>query len=1032
MLPTLLKNTTPNYSISQPKSEFNPFTGLHSNGSISRGISVGNNQDAVLASSLNLQLNGDLGNGTEIRASITDNSLPVQAEGYTQQLQEFDKVYLEIENKDFGLLRAGDYNLHNRSHHFLGFDKRITGAGIFSKFSNENHQVPLQLQGGVARGKFARNSFMGQEGNQGPYKLKGNTNEAFIIIISGSERVYIDGILQKRGEQNQYVIDYNAAEISFTALQPISREKRIVVEFQYTELNYLRTLAFAETGFKTEKWNTTIQYYSEQDSKNQTVLNDLSNPEKELLQGVGDDLEAAQISTIQAAAFSNSRVQYHLIDSLGIDSVLVYSTDSSQQLYEASFSYLGAGNGDYILQNNSANGRVFKWLPPQGGQAQGSYAPVKQLGAPSKHQIISLQSEASLGKHKVKANLASSNFDRNRFSDKNASDNTGYAAKVDYGWEQKLKKGKAYSSLNYEYNQANFKAVERLQQVEFLRDWSLSKILNGDLHLAKAQVGVNYKKWESQYQLQSLQSGGYQGWNQQLKLQLKTAKTTGLLRGSYLTANDSLLQTQFIRQSARLQHFVAPKLWVGGQTMGEWNKRESLPSDSLLGSSFQFIQYQGFTGYGDTANNFIELNYLQRWDDSARAGNYNRSAAAQALGLKSQWKNKFKGRLQAQLQWRELRLYEGNNSGQGKTITSRLNYNQRFFKNSLSTLTFYESGSGTEAKRLFSYLEVPAGTGRYTWTDYNENGIAELDEFEIAPTPDLATYVRIFTQTNDYLRTDIQKFGETLNLQAPSSWKKGKDWKALVHRFSLLANYQIDRKTLLEGNQNELNPFKKVAHDSLIVSLNNSFRTSVFFNRSAAKFGLTYTYRLSDNRNLLSFGIEQRNLIENGIKIKYQPFDKLRLESQSLIAQKENVSANFSSRNYGINQVKQGVTTTFLSNQIWQVSLIYLYDLQESKGENLTKIEANRLALNANHNAAKKLNFTGELAYIYNNFKGNSNSPAAYEMLQELKPGKNFSWNAGLQRRLKKNIMLSIIYNGRNSENAKAIHTGSMEIKAFF
>ena len=45
----------------------------------------------------------------------------------------------------------------------------------------------------MSKGKYSNNSFKGTEGNQGPYKLKGRNGENYIVVLSGTEKVFMDG-----------------------------------------------------------------------------------------------------------------------------------------------------------------------------------------------------------------------------------------------------------------------------------------------------------------------------------------------------------------------------------------------------------------------------------------------------------------------------------------------------------------------------------------------------------------------------------------------------------------------------------------------------------------------------------------------------------------------------------------------------------------------------------------------------------------------------------------------------------------------
>ncbi|MFM1874637.1 MAG: hypothetical protein RL266_374, partial [Bacteroidota bacterium] len=256
---------------------------LSKSGSISRGITIGNNQDLGVSSSLNLNLSGQLTPKIGIRAAITDNNIPFQPEGNTQQLQDFDQIYIQIFT-DQTELTAGDFRLLRPNSYFMNFFKRAQGLSIKYRFNIANRKkaddkpgfLEVKGSGALSRGKFNRQIIDGVEGNQGPYRLRGAENETFIIVIAGTERIYIDGQLLTRGQEHDYIIDYNTAELTFTSKRLITKDSRIIVEFQYSERNYSRSLFHVGTDFEKNRLKLRFNLYSEQDGKNSLLNGDLT------------------------------------------------------------------------------------------------------------------------------------------------------------------------------------------------------------------------------------------------------------------------------------------------------------------------------------------------------------------------------------------------------------------------------------------------------------------------------------------------------------------------------------------------------------------------------------------------------------------------------------------------------------------------------------------------------------------------------------------------------------------------------------
>ena len=395
--------------------KFTPLDGLTTSGSISRGISIGNNQNTSVNSNLDLQITGKLSDKVSLRASIQDSNIPLQEGGYSQKLDEFDQIFIELFSDKWSV-RAGDLFLENRKSRFLNFNKKVQGLSAQFTLGTPEKKTEIYASGAIVRGQYAKSNFIGQEGNQGPYKLKGPNGELYVLVISGSERVYVNGILLKRGENNQYTIDYNAGEIIFTSLFPITSEMRITIEYQFSDRNYTRFVTYVGANHEEEKWSLGGYLYSENDVKNQSLQQNLSPAQAQILAAAGDNQNAMNASSAVLDVYSDNKILYKKV-MVGLVETFEYSTNSLDVLYSVKFSFVGNNQGNYIISNTITNGRVFKYVAPIAGIPQGNYEPIIKLIAPTKIQIATV-----LGKYNpnekttIDFEVGISNNDKNLFS----------------------------------------------------------------------------------------------------------------------------------------------------------------------------------------------------------------------------------------------------------------------------------------------------------------------------------------------------------------------------------------------------------------------------------------------------------------------------------------------------------------------------------------------------------------------------------------------------------------------------------------
>lgn len=1011
------------YTLEQKeKSTFKPFDGLNTSGSISRGITVGNNQNTVVNSNLDLQITGKISEKVSLRASIQDSNIPLQDGGYSQKLDEFDQIFIELFSDQWSI-RAGDLFLENRQSQFLNFNKKVQGLSTHFTFGKPTSKTDVFASAALVRGQYARSTFIGQEGNQGPYKLKGNNGELYVLVISGSERVYVNGILLERGENNDYVVDYNAGEITFTSLFPITSEMRINIEYQYTDRNFTRFVTYAGVQHESEKFKIGTFIYSENDVKNQPLQQNLSEEQVAILQNAGDNQTLMNAPSAYLDTFSENKILYRKTI-MGTTEIFEFSNDPNDELYNVRFSYVGENLGSYILVNNNAVGKIFEYA----GVNLGNYEPTIPLIAPTKIQITTVLGNYNpTEKTNIDFEVALSNNDKNLYSTLDDENNKGIAGKIEA--KQRIYTGKFLVDgfANFNLIQKDFKSIERLFTIEFNRDWNLNNPL-GNQSLLVTGTNFNFlKNGFAKYQLEKLDfSENFSGVRHLVESNLRFNRTTLTTNFSVLKSDGDYAKSTFFRgQSIGKLHFN--KNWIGGSFRTENNKETLVASNELSNLSQKFIEFGGFVGRGDSTKVYVELGYLNRVNDSLQNGILSRVNRSDSYYLKSQLIKNDKENLSVFINYRNLK-YEDENRINEPSLNSRVLYSNSFFKNILQSTTSYETSSGTIAQQEFTYLEVEPGQGVYTWIDYNNNGIQELQEFEVAPFVDQATFVRVFLPNQVFLRTHQNRFSQALNFNG-LVWQNEKGFKKFISHFYNQASILVERKNIRNGDNFNLNPF--TTSDNTI-GLNTTFRNSLFYNRGKQKHSMIYTFLKNQLKSLLNIGNQENNQYSHQFNYQHLIKKTWLTELSSSIGNSKSTSENYATRNFDINNysIQPKIAYLFSKNASWDI--FYEYKSQENLINNLETLDQDRIGTSFKFNSEKGFTLNGEFSYYNNKFSGNPLAPVAFQMLQGLQAGKNSVWQMLLQKNITQYLDININYQGRKSETTKTIHTGSVQLRAFF
>ncbi len=1037
---TDVKNTGP----------FVDFGNIDYSGAFGRALSFGNNQDVVLNSQFNLQLEGDLGDSIKIRGAITDNTIPFQPEGNTQQIQEFDRVSIQLERKNTRVT-AGDFDMRKPNGYFMNFYKRVQGAHIETKQKTKKGANKLSAIGSFAKGKWVRNQITALEGNQGPYKLTGPNGETFFIVLAGTERVYIDGQQLERGENKDYIIDYNTAEVTFMPRRLITKDLRIFVEFEFADRNYLNSMLYVSDEYEVnKKLKLRLSAYSNQDAKNQPILVEIDSNQRNFLDGIGNNIENALYpSIVRDDTFSNEKILYKQIDTLVgttlFNNVYVFSTNPDSAKFRLSFSLIGQGLGNYIQSINSANGRVYQWVAPINGIRQGNYEPVVKLVTPKMQQMIVAGMDYELDSNKsLKIETAVSNYDPNTFSAVGNNSNLGVAQKVIYNEKRSLgKQWSLNSEVNYEFVQQDFNRIERFRNVEFIRDWNVTEQEDkANEHLGKASVLLTKDKGLGLgYTFGTFQRGNsYKGYQHIPVIFYKKKDFKFKASGNTISQQSLIANTTFFRPIVEVekQFSKLKNLVIGSKYLQERNTYRNPETDTLLPNAFAFNELRFYARNNPKSKKQFDLNYMYRKDflkknNELTQANYSHNVQlnGQILSIKNQ-------QIKFTASYRQLKIEDSLISTQkaDESLLGRVNYTFRFFKGLLGGNLLYEFGSGQEQKREFTYVEVPAGQGIYVWRDYNNDNLRQLNEFEIAQFPDEKRFIKIFTPTNQYVKAKYSQYTQSIAFNPRSIWNKSK-LKGIKKGLSYLfvqSSIQLQNRFIGEQGIEQYNPFIFQGNDSLLLQNSANFINSVFINRFSNKWGIDYIQSNANGRTLLNYGIDTRKNFEHLIRARVNITKKITYNQKLKTGYRSFASQFLADRNFFIKQqyLEPQLSIILRKNQL-RISTGYKYDTRENTENTMNESAISHAAnLSVKYNMPSSGIINSKITYNNIVYSGDANSSVGYAMLDGLQNGKNFLWTLSLDKKISKSVEMSLQYEGRKAGDAEVIHTGRATVRAIF
>ncbi|NIR64369.1 MAG: hypothetical protein GWN76_19355 [candidate division Zixibacteria bacterium] len=964
-------------------------------GSKSISVSAGNAQDFDLDQTLNIQIQGEPVEGLTLTGSLSDRARP-QVAGLSSSLEDIESISVEARARHFRAL-LGDMDYTNDWGGISSFTKRLKGADAELNLNAFNGRATVA---GI-KGRFRSVSFFARDGISGPYSLKTPTG-ARTSIVSGTEKVYLDGRLVTAGASADYVIDYALGEITFNPRIKLNSRSRIVVDYEFLDQSYRRNYYGGEVGFNssTGGLKTSFGYLEIGDSKENPVNTILSDTDREILEDAGDDRNQA---VRDGARFVGEGQGRYVLDTDSLGNEYYRFAGDSLGDYEVSYSRVDQGTGDYVYTGNGIY--IYR------GPGRGNYLPFEFIPVPSRTRAMYGAASGGIGNlfnFNIKASGSSN--DENLFSPLDDENNEGFMAEAVASIIPKDTSDSngmirhAQTDLRMTMQERSFSLPGRSLQVELDRKWALNQdtiFKRSDQFEISQRLGLtdifNFGGLLGRYR-----DGGYVRADRNL-LSIDIQPTRELIfafkrddRSSDFEARD--LPSRLYQNSLSGNYsFKNVKITAG------WEDEKDTRTDTLGGISFdQYYAHSSYAGFSAGISHKQQSRLDSVWRDDFE--DFVIEAGMQRSFLNGNI------RTESEIVRREVEYAEGRlpNLTETKSL-SRINFKGP--KNIFSGYLSYRFSRQLVNRLARNFIKVEDGQGDYRL----EDSIFVRDPF------------------GDYIAVDELVETGAAGLSSEKSMNLRFDFLKIITALKDLSQLNSETHINLEergDNSYRLNllyplPFWETYPDNPIFS----------------RFDLRQTFNIGTSRgDIISLGFEESKIIDRIRDLQSDRYQRIIFEKvfvnvdqnmnfrlEHRFKRERETSGYFGSADFGEHDILSELT--FFSGRQFELSFRPRYLHDYSKADDLT-VNMYGARVSSAFGVAGQGRLSADFAY--NRVESSEDGFIPYQFAAGNRPGDNFNWSASFNFKYNKYITAQLKYSADKIPGLQTRHRGTLSMRANF